>query len=302
MFGSKIHHRGLSGFFNDGWLADTFSCRLFQSPVSLAKTHKVFFSDKVVFARNLTGRLLEDHFSGKIGPIRIPSFCSKKPIQHALKRLEDKEIVEYANAEGVGKIKDLGMALFEIEDEVSKKTYYEQRIHSIRALRRAFSPYISPIDKVRVTLDENWKRGASLLDLGEGPLFVGLGRALRKEILPHEDKLERDVPSATSKISYISQSAFNCYLSMPKKGGELQLWNISLDTKTYNQLRGSSYGISRSYLPEPKITIRPTEGELVIFNSRYLHAVKCSEDLSTRVSLSGFILYQGLDKPLHFWS
>ncbi len=245
---------------------------------------------------------IHDLFQGKISVLRVPEFCSTNVLDHALAKLREKEIVDYTNAAGVGKYKDIGMAYFEVEDPTSKNAYYHQVSASIRAVRDIFSPYLSPIDKVRLTLEDMWNHGASLLNLGEGSMFVGLIRATRKEILPHEDKLERDDPSIVSKTHYVGQAAFNCYLAVPPSGGALQLWDISLEDKVYHKLRGSSYGIDRSLLPPPGLTIQPKPGELVIFNPRKVHAVSEVGEAQTRISLSGFILYQGENKPMHFWS
>ena len=260
------------------------------------------YSNQVVTSNVLTGQDLSDLFTGKIAAIRIPGFCDRNTIDHGLNKLHHKNVVEYNNAAGVGKYENLGMAYFEATNDELKKEYYSQSIASIQKTREIFSPYLAPIDKVRLEIGEKWPHGASLLNLGEGPMFVGLIRALSKEIFPHEDKLERDDPSIIDKIDYVGQAAFNCYLKVPSSGGELDLWNISLPDQIYDDLRGASYGISRDFLPAPTLSLKPKEGELIVFNPRYLHAVSKCSDEETRISASGFVLYQGEGKPLHLWS
>lgn len=258
---------------------------------------------KIRTSSKLDLRDLKDLFSGNIMALRIPEFCPNEAIEKAVNCLKEKEIIEYNNAKGVGKFKDIGMAYFEAEDETKKKEYYEKKNQSFRAVRNAFSPYLSPIDKVRVELGELWPHDASLLDLGCGPMFVGLVRAIKGEILPHEDKLYRDDPSITKKINYVSQIAFNCYLTMPNQGGELELWDKTLTTEEYNHLRGSSYGIDRSLLPPKILTIKPRPGEFLAFNANLLHAVTPSTtDKVVRISVSGFIVYQGPNSPLRVMS
>jgi hypothetical protein len=247
-------------------------------------------------------RHLKDLFDNKIAALRVPNFCSPSAVCQAIDNLKSKEIVDYNNAPGVGKFKDVGMAFFEIEDEESKKAYYEQRINSFQAVREVFFPYSSPIDELRAALDEQWPHGASLLDLGEGPMFSGLVRAVKQEILPHEDKLERDCPEAISKIHYVSQLAFNCYLSCPLAGGALELYGISLADETYKKLAQGSYGINRSLLPKPQLTLQPEAGELIAFNPRYLHSVSMNTDEIPRLAVSTFVLYQGKNLPLRLWS
>lgn len=257
----------------------------------------------VRYAKSLKTNDLQDLANGKIQALRIPNFCSQPVVKQVLQNLNQRKIVDYTNAEGVGKFQDVGMAYFEIESKEDKEKYYQTRLDSIQTLRKAFDPYLSPIDKVRLILDEQWPLGASLMNLGQGPMFTGLVRAIKGEILPHEDKLERDDPQGIKNIHYVSQLAFNCYLAVPKTGGELQLWDLSLSDEEYNHLRGESYGIHRSKLPDPALVLKPESGEFIAFNGRNLHAVSPSlQDKTVRVSVSGFLLYQGEKKALHVWS
>lgn len=276
--------------------------RRFISTINKAELSCSFPAHPIRCKNNLQIKDLLDVFSGKIVALRVSNFCSEIIIKQALEKLKNHTIIDYSNAEGVGKFQNLGMAYFEVQDIESKKCYYKQALPSITQIRKLFEPYLSPTDKIRIMLDEQWNQGASLLNLGEGPMFFGLLRATNAEILPHEDKLERDDPSSLSKIHYVAQAAFNCYLSIPEVGGDLQIWNISLNSTSYNCLRGNNYGISLSLLPPPKLNIHPNPGELVIFNPRYLHAVSPVPFQKTRISISGFILYQGERHPLNMWS
>jgi len=260
-------------------------------------------SNTIARAEVLTADMVLELFLGKVAAIIVPRFCSEEVINHALKKPNANIIQEYSNADGVGKVKDCGMAYFETENKLSlRKEYYAQVLSSTAEVRNLFQPDPSPVDKIQSILKTQWSKGTSLLDLGEGPMFVGLIRATKKEILPHEDKLERDDPSIVAKVNYMTQASFNCYLSVPKKGGELQLWDFSLADKRYDAMRGSSYGIARSLLPPPDISIQPQQGDLILFNPRFVHAVSPIEEDTLRLTASGFILFEGQNKPLSFWS
>lgn len=249
------------------------------------------FGSKVIqTTEKLSVRDLNALFDGQIAALRVPGFCSDEVVDHAMKKLSQVEIVDYNNAAGVGKFKDIGMAYFEAETPEQRKIYYEKKQASLDAVRQAFSPYLSPIDKIRLAADEAWPHGASLMKLEDETMFVGLIRAIRDQIYPHEDKLDRDDPSTIAKINYIGQFAFNCYLSVPKVGGALHLWDKELDTAVYDKLRGDSYGIQRNLLPAHDISIQPQKGELVIFNGRKLHAVSSCAEKVVRVSVSGFMI------------
>lgn len=268
-----------------------------------AQSRHCDLSKNVRLSNTLRAEDLNALFQGKITALKIPNFCHREAMDHAITNLQTREITDYENAMGVGKFKDVGMAYFEAENEDKKKEYYQQRLPSLAILREAFAPYLSPIDRVRVSLDEVWDSGAGLLNLGKGPMFTGLVRAIRDEILPHEDKLERDDPSALEKINYVAQVAFNCYIAVPDEGGALEIWNRSLSDEEYDDLRGDSYGIDRSLLPEPDVTIVPEKGDFIAFNGRNLHAVSRNKNpKQTRISVSGFLLYQGAGQPLKLWS
>ncbi|RHZ35192.1 2OG-Fe(II) oxygenase [endosymbiont GvMRE of Glomus versiforme] len=268
---------------------------------TIIKSRTYLPTTEIIRVDSLNYQCLCDFFDGKIFVLRVPKFCDNNIIKHGLKNIQKHEIIDYSNVVEVGKIRDLGMAYYEVKDRPSKNLYYEQVTTSINALRKAFCPFLSPIDKIRLLLDEQWERGASRLNLGGGNMFVGLMRASEEELFPHEDKLERDDRNVISKFNYMTQAAFNCYLKIPETGGALQLWNTSLEDDEYKILSDGCYGIkNKSLLPPPVVTIYPEVGELIIFHSRCLHAITKSS--KTRIGVSGFILYQGKEKPLHLWS
>lgn len=247
---------------------------------------------------------LKDLFNENIMALRIPAFCFSSLVDKALEKLKERSVIEYSNADGVGKI-DLGMAYFEVSSAADKERYYQQAGPARKELDRCFFPYSSPTTKALRIFSEQWPAKVSLLNLNQGPMFLGLVRALTKEVLPHEDKLERDDPEAIKRFPFRKcwkQFAFNCYLQMPKQGGELRLWDLSLSDDAYNKLKGSSYGIAPHLLPPANAEIKPEVGELVIFNSRKVHAVAASQCGTLRVSISGFILYTGENQPLGLWS
>ena len=173
---------------------------------------------------------------------------------------------------------------------------------SLGVTREFFEPYLSPMDRLRLELDEEWKHGASLLDLGDGKMFCGLFRVLSGGVLAHEDKLERDHHrELPERLNYTAQLAANIYLNVPDQGGNILSWNKSLGDHEYDELRGDSYGIEPKLLGPESSSIKPCTGDLIFFNPRKPHAITPSKG-GERVTISTFILYGGSKKPLYFWS
>ncbi|MDX7992364.1 2OG-Fe(II) oxygenase [Xenorhabdus littoralis] len=208
---------------------------------------------------------------------------------------------KYLNAPSIGRI---GMAFYEAENEPSRvANYFESVFKNIDELRQRCSPYFSPIDQLRCILDEVWPSGALLETLYGKKMYVGLSRVVTPGItfLAHHDIFAKDAPDSFRAKSIQAQFAANVYLSMPSKGGALQVWKNKLSPEEFDSMRGDNYGIEPSLLGEPTIEIQPNVGDLLIFNSQCMHAVTAGTD-DLRLSLSCFIGYRGLAEPLSFWS
>lgn len=232
--------------------------------------------------------------------LRISNFISPQICKDMSVNLLQQGTAEYKNAKGVYKVNGIGTAFFETtENDDLKSYYYKTAKQSMEDTRHLFHPNTSPLDALLTCCNQVWDPGAELLNLGDGAMFSGLPRVVTNEILPHEDKLERDLGYAPN--DYITQMAANVYLQVPSKGGALLLWETSLSDSKYDEMRGESYGIAHDRLPPASCTLMPSHGDLILFNPRYLHAVEktCGEP---RIGISTFIMYCGEDKPLKFWS
>ncbi len=152
-----------------------------------------------------------------------------------------------------------------------KEQYYQEALPGIRAFRAACHPYLSPIDRLRVELDDNWLDGANLANFEGKKMFVGIGRIMQpefshlSELQPHWDS----VPTQYAKL--LKQFSANIYVSVPRKGGELEIWDVPpIPTSVIHEHDPDRNW--RAELPE-SLKIKPEKGDLLLFNTRRPHAI-----------------------------
>jgi len=196
------------------------------------------------------------------------------------------------------------MAHFEIDSPEALNKYHKSALTNTERLRTIFLPYLSPVDKLRVVLEDIWPAGATTEVLGGKKCFVGICRIMEPfvELLAHNDSLERDTPELVEAKTLLGQLSACVYLQVPDVGGGLRLWMKGpANENEYCQLKGNSYGISMEKLGPPMYLIEPEMGELVIFNTSKYHGVAPGQG-SSRINVGLFIGYRGDDLPLTYWS
>jgi hypothetical protein len=240
---------------------------------------------------------------GDFSAIRVPNFYPDSLSGEIADRMSQSSLLgQYANAPLIGRV---GQAYFEcLTSEDHRITYEQNAVNWINQMRISIEPYLSPIDKLRLTLDELWPAGSKLAVLNGKKMFVGLARVFGPgaNAEPHQDILSWDAPDASEAQDLDTQFAANIYLRMPESGGELVVWPKSLSRTKYQeyQIEGS-YGIEEDKIGSEPIRITPKIGELVLFNSSMVHSVNSSE-VGDRVTWSCFIGIRGSDKTLTVWS
>ncbi|TAK75238.1 MAG: 2OG-Fe(II) oxygenase [Gammaproteobacteria bacterium] len=252
-----------------------------------------------------TNRLYENDllqlFNKEILAIRIPDYYPLALCELSKQRLLQNGIQHYINAPSIGRN---GMAFYETENDPEKieQYYYRSRVN-IEQIRQIFHPNFSPLDKLRLELQEAWASGANIENIHDRKMFVGLCRLLEPNVdfLPHQDIFHLDSKDNIRARSLKSQVAANIYLDIGNEGGEIDLWSYGFNDNIYPEmLDENSYGMSRSKLSAPTLSIKPKVGELVLFNGRNLHAVRPSK--TVRISIACFIGYRGKEYPLTYWS
>ena len=104
--------------------------------------------------------------------------------------------------------------------------YYKTARYNIMRIREYAKPAMTPIDKLRLELDENYSYGAMVASFQHKKMLAGIGRVSHADMShmsedpPHFDA----IPTKFAELS--GQFAANIYLKVPEVGGELEVWDI----------------------------------------------------------------------------
>ncbi len=237
--------------------------------------------------------------------LNIPDFFDENTCSSLTKKIHNNMILGfYENAPKIGRI---GKAFYEtIASKKTQNEYFESSQQWIFELRRCCFPLISPIDSLRVYLDDIWPYGSTLASVNGKKMFVGLARYFTSEASaePHQDIIQRDAPDTDISKIVKRQIAANVYLNVPNQGGELEIWNWAASDEEFKNLKDKRpdflYAFDRNLIRSSDVKLKPSIGSLVLFNSNNVHAVTPSSD--DRLSISCFIGYCGQNKPLLLWS
>jgi 2OG-Fe(II) oxygenase superfamily len=182
-----------------------------------------------------------------------------------------------------------------------RQEYLDRSMHWMREEFHRFS-YRAPICAVLLELMAIWLHGIQFENLGGKAMWAGSARIFDQVgALPHRDNLGVDAPEFRRASELMRQIAVNVYVRLPEEGGELELWHHRLTEEEYNDRRiYGSYGLDRRHLPSPTATIRPELGDLILFDSNRIHAVRASSGL--RIAHSCFLGLHSFDTPLSVWS
>lgn len=183
-------------------------------------------------------------------------------------------------------------------DKNSSETirYYDVALKNITRTREIFSPLLSPIDKLRLELDETYSHGANIAAFEGKKMFCGIARVTHagmdlQERNPHVDSLPPN-------FKLEKQFSANIYLSSPEEGGELVVYPMATLTAAEVDDFEANQQLWSSTLPEG-LLIKPNVGDLILINTRRPHAVKMFPN-GSRVSLQTFIGYNP-GEPLKLW-
>jgi len=256
---------------------------------------------------------LMDLFEEKIYALRVLNYYPLAQAEQVSQKLiQDVNLERYRRVPDLGVIRS-GITFFETNGSIDMlERYYKEAPEFIQNLRKNCFPFLSPIDKLRLDLGDMWLAGAYIEDIHQRRMLAGISRVFEDgfELPPHQDMLVRDILDGALPPSRLyedlkTQVSGNVYLRCPEVGGELEIWDLKPDRVEQQSIRDDEYQyegiIDRESLPSPAVVIKPEVGDLILFDSGRIHAVRSSVG-GPRVSVSMFVGYRGVDKPLTYWN
>jgi len=254
-------------------------------------------------AHELTGETLHQLSTRAIGAIHVKGFCPDEVAQKAARKAIDHPALGHYHKKYTSSVGRVYMPHIDTKwDPEQIAVYHDVAIPSIHDVRSMFSPYISPVDRIRLLLQELWPAGANLLRLRGRACFVGAVRVFQpttSEFYPHNDRIDQET-DAPEIVDFTEQFVANIYLQVPDEGGDLQLWLRDPDPDEKQRILEVE-GLEPETIEPPVHTIHPEAGDLIVFSSQMLHAVTPVAG-KHRVGMAAFIGCQGPDRPLLYWS
>ena len=263
-------------------------------------------NSRIIQSKQISKQGLLDLISGEILALKIYPFVEKKQCLEWQDQINaSRQLCRYSNAQDVP-VNRIGMTLFETENDIDKIKIYLQEGQRTLSRMEALFGQTNPLQTLYKGLNEAWGASLTISQLYGKNMNPGIIRSFecnRKGGLPaHVDSLLKDLPNTTAFAGLQCQLAANLYFDVPPKGGELQIWDFEPDSEDLEALFNGTYDfIDTSRIRVQPHSLKPRVGELILFRSTCVHAVKASQG-GSRSTASCFVGYYGKEQPLTVWA
>ena len=258
---------------------------------------------KIRIANELNGENLIRLTRNEIAAIHVEQFYPATMCEKYSEKAIENPNWGYYDKEYVNKVARLYTPYADVHGNPTlEQAYHDQAIGHIRDTRAIFYPHISPMDHVRLLLEEFWPGGVALQKFNGRKCFGGIMRVFapgEASFHAHYDRIDEETDAAEVK-GITQQLGMNIYLQMPKEGGDLQMWLRQPNDEERRHVRQFE-GLPHGSIAPPVHTIHPGTGDLIMMSSWLLHAVTPGKDRA-RISIGSFIGCFGKDQPLTIWS
>lgn len=236
---------------------------------------------------------------GVLGAVHIKNFSSPDDCADIMKGLESCPLGAYDEALIYPRIAKLGPAAYDFYASGGLDERYwvesERAVAARSTLLRGGDPLEFAVRRIRSA----WGDDLVPARCGGRDMFAGMIREIASGAKLHFDEIVREFPGALDE-TVASFLTLNWYLSMPEEGGETLVWRHPW--RPVDEPYRDGYGYSEEVVrDDPFVTVRPSAGDAVIFDSRNYHAVRRVRGNGRRVTLSFFLGVTGRG-PLAIWS
>ncbi|WP_433494127.1 2OG-Fe(II) oxygenase [Micromonospora sp. CA-248089] len=249
-------------------------------------------------AEELNAVTLAQLAEGTLDAIWVRGFHPPSACRAVLPRLV--ETCERSRYTLTGDFQSIGTSIGEAaESEADERRYLDTAADTLNLIRDGiFAGRLSPLDELRLRLDEMWPAGATVAR-HEGRLMLpGIIRRWPAggHANPHID--QRAIPLLAAH-GLRRRIGTNVYLEVPPpdSGGQVDFWSLWSDEDTYDGQRRTDYGLDREQLGEPHWSCAPGQGDLLMFDAARVHGVRRVAE-GSRATAACFVGVRDPDRPL----
>lgn len=263
-------------------------------------------SSQILEKSKLSKQDVLDLTKGKILALRIHPFINEETCKRWQAPLESStNLSRYSNALDVS-VNRIGMTLFETENNPKKlNDYFKSAKNTFNIIDKLLYGD-NPIRDIQRGINTIWEKGSMPEQLDGVNMNPGIIRSFEPDmeggLPPHMDTLIKDIPTHTSFRKMSCQLAANLYINTPEQGGELEIWDYSPSLEVLKTLQTGKHDfIDSNKIPNKSILIQPRIGELILFRSSCIHAVRPIVG-GMRTTASCFIGFYDENRPLTVWA
>lgn len=242
--------------------------------------------------------------ANEIGAIQIAHFLDRQELDVIIENMSNKSISWYANKQNQQGRIGINATGFGYEVE-GKKKYFDQTPQAEKARDEIFAGIQSPVDKIIRFFSNGYTVSIAIEpEMQNAQYFAGLIRAMGAKSTLHFDYAPNQLPG-WSVSDAEEQYGLVLYLQMPTEGGELTVYNRPWQPEDESQNNDigqkGTYGFTEGFLADtPHTSIRPLEGDLVVFKTRNFHQVGEIKSDKPRLGLTTFMSLK--EGSLSLWS